>query len=566
MRIGVRNAGIVRVVSSGALAVVLVGCSGSGATNSLIGDDAGDGSAQASEGGTGGDATGPDGSAGADGTTGADAANATDAASESGEDAGGPDGAGAGDAIAPDVASDTGPDGVGEDAAPDGASGSPDGTSEAAANDGSVDSTVSDGQSDAAAPDGPGPSDSTVTDVSTDGTGPDGGVGAADATVDAPSGDAEASTTVDAASNDATGEAADAPGSDAPVVDAVAADAAAPDAQTDAPSDAAAPDAMACGYPNVEGGVACNSLCNTAPVLPVIYSTQPPPVATGGGAPPPGIYYATSVTYYFMADAGIEAGVSTDTFQETVLLNSAGPVYVGESIVAQNGVPQGGVNFQSLGSGTDLYYTQSCPTPMQATVPYSRTGGAFTVYIPNGYQAGGYIAATTLTLQTLFDGGTPSDAGLPDAGNCPQTDPDGGPSCTSICNGASPIVPAAVAADPPAATGGPVADGTYYLTARSIYVGADAGTDGGALGPEQETIVLSTSSDGVTIVQYVQSGGSQPASASTFMASGNTLYFTSFCPNMGQKTKPYSASGNTIVVFDTDGPGGAVEGSVYAKQ
>jgi hypothetical protein len=549
MQIGEREVRIVRALSGGVLAAVLLGCSGSGATAGLLGEDGGDGSSLASDAATGGDAIGSDGAVGPDGSAVPDGATGADAASDGGQDAITPDGQG--DAIATDGGSEeVTPDGPNGESEPDAPGTSTEASSEASAADGSIDSTVSDGSTD-----GPGSTDgandATVADASTDVTG------------------------IDVASNDAPGEAqaADATTGDASTADATSNDAAAPDAAAadaggDVASDSAAdaaPDAMGCSNADEAGGPSCHSLCNTAPVLPVLYSTDPLPVPTGGGAPPPGLYYVTAITYYFQPDAGVDAGLSGGTFQETAVLSNAGFVYLGESVVSQDGVSQGAISFQLVGNGTDVLFTQTCPTVEQQTTPYSRSGGTFTVYIPNAYGSGGYVAAATLTLQTPFDGGAP-EAGLPDAGNCSDPDAEAGSSCTSICNTASPIGPVAVAADAPAATGGPVADGTYYLTARHIYMGADGGTDAGVLGPEQETIVVATTSDGIRIVQYVQSGGSQPASVSTIVSSGNTLYFTSFCPQTAQTKKIYSANGNTMMVYDNDGPGGAIEESVYTLQ
>ncbi|MEO6572850.1 MAG: hypothetical protein ABIP89_03345 [Polyangiaceae bacterium] len=65
--------------------------------------------------------------------------------------------------------------------------------------------------------------------------------------------------------------------------------------------------------------------------------------------------------------------------------------------------------------------------------------------------------------------------------------------CTTIANDAPQVVPVQVAADAPAATGGTIADGTYFLTADQTFTGV-----GGATGPtppgKKRTFVFAGSS------------------------------------------------------------------------
>jgi hypothetical protein len=503
-------------------------------------EDGGDSGAQSADAPVGVDVAASDGPGGPDSTTGDGAASddANDGADGAREGAESDDAA---DGTVPDVASEAaGSDGANE------ATTVPDGSSDAAMPDGSTDSTVLDG-----------PTDAPVADAAADGTGPDGGATDSGGTADSASGDADGGMVLDAT-------AADAPGDAAPF-DATG------DVLTDAPSDASAdvalPDGAGCSQPSSDAQASCSSLCNNAPVLPVTYSTQAPPAATGGGAPPAGVYYATGVVYYFPADAGVEAGASSETLQETAILASAGVLYTNESVLSQNGGPQQTDNFQIVHSGTDLYLTQTCPNPGQLAIPYSSASNTFTVYIPGGVGTGSYTAGVTLTLQTPSEAGAPLDAGLPDAGTCSQPLDDAQASCSPICNAASPVSAIGVAGSPPAATGGTIADGTYYLTSRGVYLGADGGTDGGTLYTVQETVVLSTS-NGITFLQDIQNNNGQPNGAGTasLVASGNTVYLTELCPNTAQKPVPYTASGNTFIFYDTDGPNGAAQESVFTKQ
>jgi hypothetical protein len=471
---------------------------------------------------------------------------------------GGPDST-TGDGAASDDAND-GADGAREGAEPDdGADGTvPDVSSEAAGSDGANEATVPDGSSDAAVPDGStdstvldGPTDAPLFDAAADGMGPDGGVtdsgGTADSALGADGGMVFDATAGDAAPFDATGDVLN-------------------DAPSDAAADVALPDSAGCSQPSSDAQASCSSICNNAPVLPVTYSTQAPPAATGGGAPTPGVYYATGVVYYFPADAGVDAGASSETLQETAILSSAGVLYTNESALSQNGGPQQTDSFQIALAGTDLYLTHTCPSAGQLAIPYSSTSNTLTVYIPGGGN-GSYTAGVTLTLQTPYDAGAPLDAGLPDSGTCSQALADAQATCSPICNAASPINVIGVPGSPPPATGGTIADGTYYLTSRVVYQGTDGGTDGGTLYTIQETTVFTTS-NGINIVQDIQNTNGQPnqAVAASVFASDSMAFLTELCPNTAQKASHYTASGNTLTVYDTDGPNGEPQESVFTKQ
>jgi hypothetical protein len=113
-----------------------------------------------------------------------------------------------------------------------------------------------------------------------------------------------------------------------------------------------------------------------------------------------------------------------------------------------------------------------------------------------------------------------------------------------------------VPGSPPPATGGTIADGTYYLTSRVVYQGTDGGTDGGTLYTIQETIVFTTS-NGIRIVQDIQNTNGQPNQtvAASVFASDSTAFLTELCPNTAQKASQY-----------TDGPNGEPQESVFTKQ
>jgi hypothetical protein len=136
-----------------------------------------------------------------------------------------------------------------------------------------------------------------------------------------------------------------------------------------------------------------------------------------GGELIAGVYYATGVTYYFPADAGVEAGPSGDTFRETVVIAARSPIWTSQAVGSMNGTPAETSNFQASLSGARLYVTQTCANAGLAVAPFSVTGSGstITVYMPQqGGRNGPYIEGKTLTLQTPADAGAPPDASSPD--------------------------------------------------------------------------------------------------------------------------------------------------------
>jgi hypothetical protein len=546
-----------------------MGCSGSPSTGNLLAsEDGGDGgggqSADAPVGGDEGMVDGPAGPADATGETAAFDAGMDGTSTDDGSDGAVPDGTS--DGAEPDGASDgTAPEDVSSEAA------APDGASEATVVDGPTDTAVPDSPADAAVPDGPddvaavdAPGDSATPDASGDDVGSGGPVDATvflDAAADAiepDGGSPDAQATGDATAGDAA---------DATVLDATAADALGEAAPSDAGTEAAPADDAGCSQTNSDAQATCNALCNTAPVLPVTYSTQPPPASTGGGKPTPGIYYATGVVYYFPDDAGVDAGASGDTLQETAILSDLGMLYTNESVVSVNGGPQQTASFLTTGDGTNMLLTQTCPSAGNLVIPYSHSGDTITVYISGGGGSGSFTAGVTLTLQTPIDAGAPFEAGLADAASCSQPAIDAQQTaCSSICNGATPIPEVEVSGSPPAGTGGTILDGTYFLTSRIQYSGTDGGTDGGTPYTVQETLVLSTSG-GITIAQDIQNSNGQPDQTitATFVPSDPSVYLMEVCPNAAQKTLTYTVSGNTVTFYEPHGAGGFEE-SVFTRQ
>jgi hypothetical protein len=341
----------------------------------------------------------------------------------------------------------------------------------------------------------------------------------------------------------------------------------APNGTGDAPSDAG--DATACNSLQSDASVACLAMCNTAPVVSVVYSTQAPPVPMGGTIAQ-GLYYVTAVTDYFPQDAGVEAGTSTATLQRTAMVGPATPVGIDQTVDSTDGGPNQTAVYEYLPSGTYLLVTETCPSVQQPQLQFSASGAEVRVYSMNSTAVSPYVKEEVYTLQMASDAAGPSfDAGAPDA--CTQTLSDAQVACNSLCNTAPSISVLSYSGTAPAPTGGTILDGTYFLSSKTQFTGGDSGADGGAGYSEQETVVITTSG-GVTELQDIQSSNGGPAQTLAFslVAQGPSLYLTALCPASPQKmqgTLGFSASGGQLTIFVQSGSSGnAVDVSVFTKQ
>ncbi|MGH7440778.1 MAG: hypothetical protein ACRENE_34235 [Polyangiaceae bacterium] len=302
---------------------------------------------------------GPDGSAAADGSGGDDGSgddgslvgqrdgsgSEDSGGSESSVDGGSASDGSAGDEMAGDGAE---PDVAAADSAGDagGNSGTTTVTHAGGEEEGSVVHAV-DGAAEASPPDAAGGADASSPDdggdaTLADATGKDAGGSGDDAT--AP----DAGGSVDAADDLSVAEASSVDGA----------------AETSGPNDAS------CNQPQSDAVASCLVMCNTAPVVPIVVSTQPVPPSTGGRLVP-GIYYVTAVTDFYPADSGIEAGTSTETIQETTSISAPTPIGTLQSVRSRDGRPEETQSLQYSVSGDTLYVTEVCPNPAQLPVTYS---------------------------------------------------------------------------------------------------------------------------------------------------------------------------------------------------
>jgi hypothetical protein len=130
-----------------------------------------------------------------------------------------------------------------------------------------------------------------------------------------------------------------------------------------------------------------------------------------------------------------------------------------------------------------------------------------------------------------------------------------------VARGGLAIPETKIASAPPAATGGNIAAGTYFLTTWEAYTGV-----GGAAGPTGESrkdaLVISS-----TLIQEAATseGADQPILASTFTTQSTTLSTEEVCPVAGRLlTHSYSATNTTLVIMDSFGA--TTRRYVYTKQ
>jgi hypothetical protein len=305
----------------------------------------------------------------------------------------------------------------------------------------------------------------------------------------------------------------------------------------------------------------CLVLCNTAPVVPIVVSTQPVPPYTGGPVVP-GLYYLTAITDYYPADSGVEAGTATETIQETEIIGAPTPVGMFQSVRSRDGRPNETQSYQFAIAGNSLDVTEVCPNPGQLAIPYTTASGQVVVDVPQG---GDHVEQEVFTLQTPFEAGAPDEAGVADAG-CGQTQTDAHAACNSVCNQAPAVAAIGVTGTAPAPTGGAIVDGTYYVTARTLWGDADAGYDGGTIFTSSETVVITTS-NGVSIwddIASTASGTSEDTSTLSVVASGTDLLITALCPVAEQASRGYFVSGNDIHMLVPSN--GVMVESVLTKQ
>jgi hypothetical protein len=159
------------------------------------------------------------------------------------------------------------------------------------------------------------------------------------------------------------------------------------------------------------------------------------------------------------------------------------------------------------------------------------------------------------------DGSEESSVGTTEAdgGAGGSSGADGGSDATTACNtlvDTAPMVTTEnVGSPPPVLTGGTIADGTYFLTALTVYTG-----DGGAAGPggsNSTTIEV----DGTTI--QIAMMGANGTATEMVTTSGSSFTDTRTCPAPATRMGAYSATATTFTVQFQNG---TVDGGVSTIQ
>jgi hypothetical protein len=214
-----------------------------------------------------------------------------------------------------------------------------------------------------------------------------------------------------------------------------------------------------------------------------------------------------------------------------------GPALVG--VACSDSSTTGG----SEDGGTDGLGSDANPTGDDGGDATVETGGDSG---PDAVSGDGGETGTT----TDADAG-PADAPSADAPAEASTVPDaeagasdGGP-CNSLTNTAPVIATSIGSGSPPAAIGGTIPDGTYYLTDSVVYPSIDAGSSGPGLETVQQTVVITGAIGNVVRASgaYPDGGvGPQQQISETIAPSGTSLVVTITCGMSGASTFPYSVN------------------------
>jgi hypothetical protein len=156
------------------------------------------------------------------------------------------------------------------------------------------------------------------------------------------------------------------------------------------------------------------------------------------------------------------------------------------------------------------------------------------------------------------DAATTADTGAKDAGTDAVAS-----GCNALVNSAPESTQSTIASAAPAATGGTIVDGTYFLTEFNLY---DPAGSASAPEPSGLKVTLAIHGNEMDSIQTLPDDSSDTF-AETFVVSGTDLNRTLTCPNPGPDLQAvYSVTGNTLTIYETNATSQLVAGSVYVKQ
>jgi hypothetical protein len=140
---------------------------------------------------------------------------------------------------------------------------------------------------------------------------------------------------------------------------------------------------------------------------------------------------------------------------------------------------------------------------------------------------------------------------------------DGG-ACNNVTQAATEATTATIASAAPAATGGTILPGTYFLKEIDVY--DPAGTASAAM-PSGLTVTLVITGNVMDSVQDLPDG--TQTFSETFTADTTTKVLARLltCPKPGPDlAAKYSVTGTGLTIYETDPMSSTVAGSIYVKQ
>ena len=156
----------------------------------------------------------------------------------------------------------------------------------------------------------------------------------------------------------------------------------------------------------------------------------------------------------------------------------------------------------------------------------------------------------------------PKDAASTDAAS--EASSDGGGACNNVTQGATEATTSTVASAAPAATGGTILPGTYFLKEIDVY--DPAGMASAAM-PSGLTVTLVITGNVMDSVQDLPDGTQTFSETFTVDATTKALNRVLTCPKPGPDlAAKYSVTGTGVTIYETDPMSMTVAGSIYVKQ
>ena len=123
---------------------------------------------------------------------------------------------------------------------------------------------------------------------------------------------------------------------------------------------------------------------------------------------------------------------------------------------------------------------------------------------------------------------------------------DGSTACNDLVDDAAAVEGTKVAANPPVATGGSIADGTYVLTALTEFTGP-----GGATGGTGVTASVVLAIAGTTMQEVGRTNGQDTRYTTTITTSGATMSTMDTCPAPMTDGNLYTATPTELRIYDS---------------